>query len=449
MVSPTLAPRKASSTFGRAPVLSTFAAGKSLDVDGALRGTIPCNNGKMDTMKIELKKVSYSERLSEETSAFVADVYIDGKKRGEARNDGHGGPTTIHPVDLEREIDAYAKTLPPEPNPWEKGGTIQPDAEILIDDALTDYLDRRDLKRALGRRTLFVRGGKLLEMKVKGVRPRDAEVVLNDLPFDEALRVFRAQMKITSERRWRHERGSRIRRPQGGGGGQALPPKVRAGFDCGFGLQGSAAGCEPDPRGEVDGGLVGDFPGQHDLEAFPRRGGVTVSASVEEDRLLNAIQRVAEYARDISDAAEEQDRVRVDGRWFCVVDPELMAETREALAEWTKASTALARLNSERHAIQVEARLMFQAIELDVSRRPDHFKGWDRRSFAGLHAFVDANEYLPPLRSGPYQGEVLVDESKDPKASQASIDRVNAIIAEVDRLLVLSATRYHPEDGGA
>lgn len=51
-------------------------------------------------MKLELQKVSFSEALSEDSSAFTADVYIDGVKRATAKNSGHGGPTSV---------DAYAK----------------------------------------------------------------------------------------------------------------------------------------------------------------------------------------------------------------------------------------------------------------------------------------------------------------------------------------------------
>lgn len=66
-------------------------------------------------MKIELRKFSHYPRLSQETDAFNADVYVDGVKRGTAKNDGHGGPNMIHPRELNDQIEAYAKTLPPLP----------------------------------------------------------------------------------------------------------------------------------------------------------------------------------------------------------------------------------------------------------------------------------------------------------------------------------------------
>lgn len=46
-------------------------------------------------MKIELKRLKVYPRMSDETLAFVADVWVDGKKVGTAKNDGHGGQTMV------------------------------------------------------------------------------------------------------------------------------------------------------------------------------------------------------------------------------------------------------------------------------------------------------------------------------------------------------------------
>lgn len=68
-------------------------------------------------MKIELKKISFNERMSEETHCFVADLYINGKNVGECRNEGHGGSTWCRGNSKEANIliyeaEAYCKTLP-------------------------------------------------------------------------------------------------------------------------------------------------------------------------------------------------------------------------------------------------------------------------------------------------------------------------------------------------
>lgn len=78
-------------------------------------------------MKIELKNIYFSERMSEETNCFSADVYVDGKKFLEAKNNGHGGCTDYHihpslykngkyPDDFREKLEAleeHCKALPP------------------------------------------------------------------------------------------------------------------------------------------------------------------------------------------------------------------------------------------------------------------------------------------------------------------------------------------------
>lgn len=68
-------------------------------------------------MNIELRKFNHNERLSEETNAFAADLYIDGKKVGYAKNDGRGGCTDYGTYEAAcrakiAEAEAYCKTLP-------------------------------------------------------------------------------------------------------------------------------------------------------------------------------------------------------------------------------------------------------------------------------------------------------------------------------------------------
>lgn len=69
-------------------------------------------------MKITLKRLKVYPRLSEETTAFNADVYADGVLIAYAQNDGHGGETRIDAAKPElrakvAEAEAWAKTLPP------------------------------------------------------------------------------------------------------------------------------------------------------------------------------------------------------------------------------------------------------------------------------------------------------------------------------------------------
>ena len=68
-------------------------------------------------MKIEIKKVVFNERMSEETNCFVCDIYIDGKKVGYGKNDGHGGETYVQCFDRENlkiieKCSEWCKTQP-------------------------------------------------------------------------------------------------------------------------------------------------------------------------------------------------------------------------------------------------------------------------------------------------------------------------------------------------
>lgn len=53
-------------------------------------------------MKIELRKIRINTRMSEETTCFSADIYLDGKLAGEAMNRGHGGETEIRLANVDR-----------------------------------------------------------------------------------------------------------------------------------------------------------------------------------------------------------------------------------------------------------------------------------------------------------------------------------------------------------
>lgn len=94
----------------------------------------------MAGMNITLKKLRIVERLSQETTCFTADVYVDGVKAGTAENHGQGGPTNIHPFALRDRMEAHAKTLPMVTSTMkdesDPSGFFRyaPNAESMIDD---------------------------------------------------------------------------------------------------------------------------------------------------------------------------------------------------------------------------------------------------------------------------------------------------------------------------
>jgi len=67
-------------------------------------------------MKIELKNLKVNVAFSEETTCFIADVFVNGKKIAHAKNDGRGGCTYYHPYEGQRELlkqaELFCKGLP-------------------------------------------------------------------------------------------------------------------------------------------------------------------------------------------------------------------------------------------------------------------------------------------------------------------------------------------------
>ena len=80
-------------------------------------------------MRLELRRFKHYPRLSEETVAFNADLYIDGKKSGSVKNDGHGGANFFSDFAAERKVEAWAKKQPPVPS---LGGPLKLDADFAI-----------------------------------------------------------------------------------------------------------------------------------------------------------------------------------------------------------------------------------------------------------------------------------------------------------------------------
>jgi hypothetical protein len=153
-------------------------------------------------MKIELRKVHYSAALSDETPAYSADIYVDGKRRGNVVNHGHGGQDVIYPPALGEELEAYAKTQP-DVDCGEGDPPLPCSADLLLVELLEDHLVAAELRRKLRKRTLFLRGEVLYQTRGM-VGPTcstpPAAVVLNDLPFDEALVLFKKYAEQAPER---------------------------------------------------------------------------------------------------------------------------------------------------------------------------------------------------------------------------------------------------------
>lgn len=139
-------------------------------------------------VSIELRRVAYNKRLSEETPCFTADVWVNGERVGDVRNHGHGGSDIVYPPALGAFLDAYAKTLPrPANQEYPECG------ETVIGRALERALARQDLARKLRTRTVFASQSVLYTTKATPAQIRinyPGAQVLNEMPPEEALTLY-------------------------------------------------------------------------------------------------------------------------------------------------------------------------------------------------------------------------------------------------------------------
>lgn len=117
-------------------------------------------------MKIELRKLKIAEHMSEETTAFTADIFIDGVNAGYAKNSGQGGCTDYHcnpdqkSRDLINKAEEFCLALPDQK--FEMGGGRSPfvmkmNLENFIDELVNDELKRKDvitIKKKLAKKQL-------------------------------------------------------------------------------------------------------------------------------------------------------------------------------------------------------------------------------------------------------------------------------------------------------
>ena len=93
-------------------------------------------------MHVELKKYKSTPALSQETVAFTARIYVDGKSAGTARHDGHGGANYIYwdDRDLGDRVERWAAT-----QVNERGLPMDLDALVFM---LVDKLEDEKLEAA-------------------------------------------------------------------------------------------------------------------------------------------------------------------------------------------------------------------------------------------------------------------------------------------------------------
>ena len=152
-------------------------------------------------MKIELKAIQYAAFSSEETSCYSANLYIDDRKIGTVDNDGRGGcDRFLGDHAAFAAADAWCKANLPR---WQHDErSFETDLEMRCAQLLNNWIAARDLKTAFRTKVVMrdPANGNLYTIKhrgridgtINGIGKRHpGAVILNTLPFDEALTLFR------------------------------------------------------------------------------------------------------------------------------------------------------------------------------------------------------------------------------------------------------------------
>jgi hypothetical protein len=159
---------------------------------------------------ITLRNISYNARLSQETNAFAADIYVDGKKFAEVRNDGWGGSDLITPYGklTYRDVEALEKrikeTCPKVPSGFSDVSDMEPDLELICGDIMDRWIARRSFSKVLKRITYVKNDNegvyqlptkyKVDDLKrIKAATPWMSNVtILNEIDVEKAFDLYMA-----------------------------------------------------------------------------------------------------------------------------------------------------------------------------------------------------------------------------------------------------------------
>ena len=172
-------------------------------------------------MKLELKNIKHSEFASHETFCYEANLYVDGKPFAYVRNDGQGGSDHFEhdprfkDLGIWKAVYLNLKRFCADKFRWNmddcfktqsnvygwREGTI----ETACHELMTDHLIRKDLNKAL-REPCYLDGNQIVSYRVSSKRPKIFDqlrrqlkkpelVFLNELPKDEAFKMFSAFME--------------------------------------------------------------------------------------------------------------------------------------------------------------------------------------------------------------------------------------------------------------
>lgn len=146
-------------------------------------------------MNFELKNIKHMPSLSHETYCYSATLYVNGKRSYTVENSGTGGSDVLRriqgvtPASTEAEIESYFASLP--------GNQM---LEFHCAGLVSKWLDAKLLKSNLKKSIVGILDGEVIAWKkpmgnVEGLKmaiggKHKGVVFLDDLPFDDALKLF-------------------------------------------------------------------------------------------------------------------------------------------------------------------------------------------------------------------------------------------------------------------
>lgn len=146
--------------------------------------------------RLEVKGIQYAVGKSASAQNYSARVYIDGRPAFTAENDGHSKKDRLVPMDgvSRKEFnDILARA---------KEAAGEQDVGEYVRECVLNFKAKRNLQSSLSRRVIYVRPGEkgLCRASLKGrdqkswkrvKREVPEAVILNELPIDEALALYR------------------------------------------------------------------------------------------------------------------------------------------------------------------------------------------------------------------------------------------------------------------
>jgi len=156
-------------------------------------------------MKVELKSINTNLRMSEETIAFTANIYIDGKLVGYAKNHGHGAPTDYDFKDIanRKPFEDYIASLPT--RKWQHDGKdyeTKIDGGSYFDDLIQKHLkEKSDAKLIKQREKIksdYASAGFPITLEIN-LRHSICWAPCKESDVKETIKVLAAKHKVTED----------------------------------------------------------------------------------------------------------------------------------------------------------------------------------------------------------------------------------------------------------